>query len=198
MIARTMMEVFPEVTLWRGDLFPSRSIVALIGSNQAGALDPEAIRNNFARNSAAAGNENTMADYSDAFLLRFYGGNVTESGAFDTYPLNTDTFPLVEYRAPRTHRAVQAGEERFMVGFERQTLYRDLLRALPPAYDPYLRNLSDAQHEYVRAGLDYTYYNLYTYLRRPDEASLFLGRYLERIPSSVSRRFSPAAELIPY
>ncbi len=42
-IARTMGEVFPHLTLWRGDLFPSRSIVALVGSNDRDALEPQVI-----------------------------------------------------------------------------------------------------------------------------------------------------------
>ncbi|TVR66909.1 MAG: hypothetical protein EA427_15300 [Spirochaetaceae bacterium] len=197
MIARTMTEVFPEVTLWRGDLFPSRSIVALIGSNHAGALDPEAVRSNAARVTGAAGGDESIIAHFDAHILRFYGGNITGSSMFEHYLLNTDTFPRVEYLAPRTHRAVQSGRGRFMVGFERQVLYRDLMRSLPPARDPHLRYLTDAQRGYVTAGFNYTYYNLYTYLRRREDASPFLERYLELIPDSISRQFSPAAALIP-
>jgi hypothetical protein len=32
-IARTMVEVFPRVTLWRGDSLPSQRIVALVGQD---------------------------------------------------------------------------------------------------------------------------------------------------------------------
>jgi len=28
-----MAQVFPELTLWRGDLYPERSILALVGRN---------------------------------------------------------------------------------------------------------------------------------------------------------------------
>lgn len=196
-IARTMAEVFAEVTVWRGDLFPSRSIVALIGSVDGRPLDPGGL----AERARATTGGSSFADRDDGFfeaqLLRFYAGSITAGGLFADAPINRDDRPWIEYRAPRTQRAVRANQARFLTGFERQRLYQQLRDATPPAVDPYLRLLNGRQLGYVSAGLEYTWYNLLVSSGRRDSAERHLSRYLRWIPPSVARRFSPAAILVP-
>jgi spermidine synthase len=149
-IANTMAQVFPDLTLWRGDLYPERSILALVGRNDPAPLDPATL--------AAQWRAMTGENTADAVLidraLKFYAGNAA-SGIFADAPINTDDRPLIEYLAPRTHRAVIAGTAQWLTGPERDRLYADLLDALPPQDDPYLARLSPEQRALPRAGAAY-------------------------------------------
>ncbi len=149
-IANTMAQVFPDLTLWRGDLYSERSILALVGRMEPAPLEPATL--------AAQWRAMTGDDAPDAALidraLKFYAGNAG-SGIFADAPVNTDDWPLIEYLAPRTHREVIAGTNRFLIGPERDRLHADLLDALPPEDDPHLARLSAAQHALPRAGALY-------------------------------------------
>ena len=149
-IANTMAQAFPQVTLWRGDLYAERSILALVGHTDPSPLDPATL--------AAQWRTMTGSDEPDAVLidraLKFYAGNAA-SGLFADAPINTDDWPLIEYLAPRTHRAVIAGRANWLTGQARDQLYADLLAALPPEDDPHLAQLDDAQRDLTRAGAVY-------------------------------------------
>jgi spermidine synthase len=149
-IARTMGEVFPDLVLWRGDLFPSSSIVALVGRVDAAPLDP-AVLVRHAR--ALSGDPELPAALAEAIALCFYAGNIGRSGLYDDRPLNTDTNPLIEYLAPRTESAVASRSGRWLTGRFRDRLYDAVLTAVDPGEDPYLGRLAPEQREYVRAGL---------------------------------------------
>lgn len=154
-IARTMTEVFPQVVLWRGDLFRDRSIAALIGYRDAAPLDPAVAVRQLRH---AAGDQDLPNAYFEALALRHYAGNITESGLYDDYPVNTDNFPRVEYLAPRSHRMARVGGTSFVVGAAREDLYARLRARVPLEEDPYLVNLDDAQRGYVAAGGHYSRY----------------------------------------
>lgn len=149
-IANTMAQVFPELTLWRGDLYPERSILALVGRTDPAPLDPATL----AAQWRAMTGEDTPAHALTDRALKFYAGNAA-SQLFADAPVNTDDRPLIEYLAPRTHRAVIAGQARWLTGTERDRLYSDLMGALPPDADPYLTRLTDAQRALPRAGAVY-------------------------------------------
>lgn len=178
-ITRTMMEVFPQVVLWRGDLIPQRSIVALVGYNEPQPLDPDAAVTHGRR---LAGNPDLPADLLSAVSLRFYGGNASASGLFDDLPVNTDDRPLIEYEAPRSQRRVQAGQDSFLTGHHAALLYEDLLRAVPPDRDPYLTALKAAQIGYVQAGRSYYHYAVLSRLGRTELAEQFLQEFNELSP----------------
>lgn len=150
-IANTMAQVFPELTLWRGDLYPEQSILALIGRLDPAPLDPATL--------AAQWRKMTGEDTPDTVLvdraLKFYAGNAA-SGLFTKAPINTDNRPLIEYLSPRTHREVMAGTAVFLVGQERDRLYSDLLDTLPAEADPYLAQFSEAQRNLPRSGAVYS------------------------------------------
>ena len=148
-IARTMDEAFEQVTLWRGDLFPNRSIVALVGQADDEPLDPDVLA---AQGRALRDDPGLDDDAYEALVLRHYAGNVTASGLFDQYPLNTDTHPRIEYLAPRTHREVRSGDGEFLVGEARDRVLGALRDAVPAADDPHLATLSPRQRGHVDAG----------------------------------------------
>ncbi|MBM9536324.1 fused MFS/spermidine synthase [Desulfobulbus alkaliphilus] len=150
-LANTMAQVFAELTLWRGDLYPERSILALVGRMEPTPLDPAVL----ARQWQAMTDSTTDPEILTLQALKFYAGNAA-SGLFAQALINTDDYPLIEYLAPRTHRAVIAGQEQWLTGAERDTLYAELLDALHPEADPHLARLNGAERDMVRAGQVYT------------------------------------------
>jgi spermidine synthase len=193
-VARTMDEVFERVTVWRGDLFSERSIVALVGHTDDAPLDPQVF--------VDRGRDLVGDELSDAALqaigLRMYVGNVSASGVFDDAPINTDDHPYVEYEAPRTHREVRGGDATFLTGAAREALYDRLMDALPPEDDPYLRSLDDDQRGHVHAGRSYSRFRWLDASGREDEARTYLDDFLARSPEEVSGAgdVSPARRLL--
>ena len=72
-IARTLLEAFPEVVLWRGDFYPEQPILGFLASNEPLKLDPEAIA---ARGRAMSGRPDLAAASVQAVTLPFYVGNL--------------------------------------------------------------------------------------------------------------------------
>jgi spermidine synthase len=180
--------VFPLVTLWRGDLLPERSAVALVGHVDPAPLDPTALT---ARGRTILRSGHSAAAL-EALALRLYLGNLTASGVYRDAPRNTDDRPRIEYRAPRTHREVRAGGRSFLTGEAREELYDQLLRALPPEDDPYLARLDEAQRGYVQAGRSYS---RAVWLRRAgadDEADDAMTDFRERSPAGSAELLTPA------
>ncbi len=185
-LARTMAETFEQVTVWRGDFFASRSIVALVGHTNSEPLDPAS----FALEPA---HESVLASDHEAALLRMYIGNLEHSGAFAAAPINTDSSAFIEYSAPRTQRAVRAGNRQFLTGAAREALY-DNLAGTPN--DPFLRRLTPAQHGYVEAGRDLSRALLLADVGRLDEADQARARHEALVPESIWEWTSLARLLI--
>lgn len=182
-IVRTLTEVFPQVTLWRGNFVPQRPIVVLIAQKELEPLDPCRLQANLQAVLEQPGGEGMLIDMlvsvkgfselmarpENAPFLRsllpqlvgkvpytFYAGNLSQNrDLFAEYPVNTDERPVLEYLAPRTRGAVGAGEARWLTDWALDALFDELLAALPPDEDPYLARLSEAQRGYVLAGKSY-------------------------------------------
>ena len=193
-IANTMDQAFDEVLLWRGDLFASRSIVALVGHQGPAIVDPGILA---PAGRALLDDPERGDDFYEAMLLRMYAGNVTRSGRFAAAPINTDDMPLVEYLAPRTHRDVRIGEARFVTGSERERLYDDLLAAVPLAEDPALVLLSNEQRGYVHAGRRYAAYRWHDSRGRDEIADPAFEDFLDWSPPGSTRALSPSRVLLP-
>lgn len=176
-VARTMTEVFPRVTLWRGAIAPGWETAALIGHRDETPLDPEALAQRLARSgeieigTPPGGNsddavkaEPTVKQFTVQDLMLQYCGNLTAARSLlDGYPVNTDDHPVIEYEAPITHRRSRAHRSSWFVGGEFVGFLNELQKAVPPRSDPYLRHLDPRQIAAVRAGLH-----------------LYLGRVLDR------------------
>lgn len=151
-IARTMMDVFPSVIVWRGDFFAATPIVALVGRMEPAAIDPAALVRH-AR--SLAGNRVPEAAIK-AMVLPFYAGNLTEArGLIPDGPLNTDDHPIVEYLAPITHRQQRVGQASWLNALELLQLYEQLRTAVPPERDPSLALLTGEERALVHAGFHY-------------------------------------------
>jgi spermidine synthase len=193
-IANTMDTVFDEVVMFRGDLFASRSIVALVGHTGPATIDPD----HLVRAGRDLWNDHDRDDaWYEALALRMYVGNVTASGIFTDAPLNTDDRPLIEYLAPRTHREVRTGDARFVTGRERERLYDALLEAVPVDEDPALALLDDRQRGYVLAGRSYSAYRWHETNGRSEAAQEAYDDFVDRSPPGSVNALSPSRMLLP-
>lgn len=188
-IANTMAQVFPEVTFWRGDLYPERSIMAIVGRNDAGPIDPATLAAQWRRMTGDDTPDEVLIDRA----LKFYAGNAA-SGLFAEAPVNTDDRPLIEYLAPRTHRAVIAGQAQWLTGPQRDRLYADLLAAQPPATDPYLALMSDTQRAMPRAGALYADWRG-KQMREDPRAGALWQEFIAITPPHARNPDSPAGQV---
>ena len=187
-IARTMMDVFPEVVVWRGDFFPTKPILALVGHVEPQALDPAVF---IERGRLMSGRPDLRPETVTVLTLPFYAGNL--SAAADILPpgpLNTDDRPLVEYRAPVTQRNQRAGRTEWFHTEELVDFFLRLMERVPPEADPYLAKLSAGEREYVRGGLSYYRGMVLRHLEREDEAQKWFADFSARVPVP----FSPSEE----
>ena len=179
-IARTMKEVFPQLVMWRGDMYPDGPIVALVGYREPVELDTWPI---LQHGRTVAGDVTLPADSVVAAALRFYVGNLGEAEGFlGDGPINTDARPVIQHSSARTQR----GEGSWFTGMDLARYYEDLMEAAPPGRDSYLARLSDEERGYVIAGLSYYRYAVLAEAGEADAARVFLDDFLERTPFEIA------------
>jgi spermidine synthase len=182
-ITRTLLDVFPQVTLWRGNFNTDMPTAALGAQTTPAALSPETLLGNLdklprtderfdilvdmlvrVRGEAYRTFDASQREFLSQLLpqlmdrapFTFYAANLTETqDDFSDYPLNTQNRPQIEYLAPKTGGRVQAGSDRWLTSFAALRLFEELAEALPPSHDPYLARLDARQRAYVEAGLSY-------------------------------------------
>ena len=150
-VANTMLQVFPSVTVWRGDLSVTAPTLALVGRLDDQPLDPAMV----ARRLKAVGEPYIVVAQGPraAPLMWSYAGNLSVARRLvDHAPLNTDDRPLIEYLSPITHRRVGSHTASFLIGEELVRLYGDLQTAAPPEPDPYLARLNPGERGFATAG----------------------------------------------
>ena len=179
-IARTMLDVFPVVTVWRGDFFPSQPILALVGEEAGANLSPDAIQ----RSGRFLRPDPSIPDYVfDAVTLPFYAGNLSAAPELiPSGPLNTDDRPVIEYGAPVSHRATRSGATSWFIGDDLMAFFSGLQAALPPEEDPYLGSLDPTQKALVRAGLVYHRAAVADRAGRPEVANRLIEEFLGLMP----------------
>ena len=150
-IVRTMLEVFPHVTLWRGDFFALGPNVMLAGQLAPSPLDPAGVRHR-AGVLEDAGSWEAWERIATPFI--FYGGNPGQARElFERYPLNTDDRPVIEYDAPVTYHRQKAKQASWLEAEELVALYDRLFERVPLERDPHLGRLHEVQRGHVRAGM---------------------------------------------
>ncbi len=149
-IGRSMLEVFPLVTFWRGNFWADRPVAALIGHRDPTPISTET--------PLIKASEVALRDHVDGSgdripLIAHYAGQLTtDAGLIKAAPVNTDNRPIIEYLAPINHRLERAGEatwfvEEPMLEFMSKHVGRDAL-----ADDTYLSELATAWHGAIQAG----------------------------------------------
>ena len=186
-VARTLSEVFPVVTLWRGDFLTRQPIVALMAQAAGARLDPAAI----AAGMRHLGLHPGASDESlEALSCLLYAGNVTASAQlFHDAPLHTDDRPLLEMLAARTQSDVRGQAARWLTGPELEGLYEALAAATPPDSDPYLANLDPKQRSFVAAGR-ILYRSLVALVEgRAEEARALRNQFRDLVPFGTYEMF---------
>lgn len=157
-ICKTMIETFPQVSMWRHNFQPGYEVAALVG-HEGGTPIPAADTNSLQDRSYSV----TGKDHTDLQRLNlpldpetitlFYCGNLTECRElFDSYPINTDNQPIIEYTAPKTYRSQSIDEMLWFVGEPFVDLVDQMQKICPPDQDPLLVNRSATNHRYPIAG----------------------------------------------
>lgn len=124
MIADTFSSVFPETTLWWGNMDPSKPIIGLVGSMQPIGLNPQMLASRLAvLNQQIEGNDPQLATVDD-FRLASIGAWRIERPSI----LNTDEHPRVEFWTPQSLMSGNLLRGAWFVRF-----YSEVLAKLPPA-----------------------------------------------------------------
>jgi spermidine synthase len=191
-IMRTMLEEFPQVTLWRGDFMPDHPIVALIGQEAGAQLDPQAVTENFRQRRKTPDLSRPIAV---AFTGLFYVGNLTANRElFSGAAVNTDDLPLIEYLAPIAQREQAQGVQPWFTGFSLAEFEAQLLSRVPPSRDPYLGRLDPSERQYARAGFDLFSTILQNAAGNDDEAKHHAADFARHVPVEVYNVFKKDIE----
>ena len=186
-IARTMREVFPLVTVWRGDFSAQTPVVALVGYRTPRPLDLDAVVANVRRRT---GGEGYPAARARALALLFYGGNLSAArGLVESAPINTDDRPVIEYLAPTTPLEVASGQAEWLTGLALSRFWAQLAAAAPPDADPYLAAVPPDEREVVYAGRMLQEAAILHADDQDKEAGAAFHEFARRVPSDVAAAF---------
>ncbi len=154
-IVRTMLEVFPQLTLWRNDFGANISLAGLVGYESPVPLNMHDVRRNLERMTSLPAMEDGGVFFPET-LLTFYAGNLTNmKDTFVKYPLSTDDRPVIEYIAPKSERNKAVGRVSWMIDDKRLIdLFHRVLSTTPPGRDFYLETLEETELAAIRAGLN--------------------------------------------
>jgi spermidine synthase len=156
-IVRTFLSVFPQVSLWRGDFYPNRPIVGLVGQLTPQPIDLAHLGERLYR--LPTWSRDALLTAPRGFLM-LYAGNLTSvADLFATAPLNTDDRPLIEFLAPRLTRMTTTGDKDWFTGEALAAFYDTLEARLLSPPDPLLP-LSDEVVAARRAGTALYHYAL--------------------------------------
>jgi spermidine synthase len=165
-IARTLLSVFPQVSLWRNDFFPDRPVVGLIGSFEIVPLDLERVAGRVAALPDWA--RDSLLSTPRSLAMLYLGNRSALAGLLPNGPLNTDNRPVIEFLAPRLTRMNAQGDKDWFTGQAFAAFADALSERLATAPDPLMPS-SDAVIDARRAGSALFRYGLAA--RRGDRVS---------------------------
>ena len=143
-IARTMLAVFPQVSLWRGNFQPGAEIAAMVGHADSTALPACTLDASREKQLAVEGAshldmQQLMLPINPQTITLFYGGNLTRAAdLFAGYPLNTDDRPVIEFGTPRSLRQPVGVDRPQFLETRFSKLVDQLQSQTPPDEDPLL------------------------------------------------------------
>ncbi len=150
-IANTMTQVFPRVSLWRGDFYSNQPILAMVGHQNTAPLSPET---DLVKRSESDLDSFRQGTSEQIPLISYYLGTLDSSSAWIANSLvNSDNLPIIEYLAPESHRAERAGRIEWFTGEIMISFMQSLQQSNEPTQDAYLSLLSPDLHRAIYAGL---------------------------------------------
>ncbi len=149
-IARSMQEAFPMVSMWRGNFSGKRAVVALVGYQQSSQLTSDTP---LVKASYLALREQ-LNDRGDRVpLIAHYAGTLrADDTRLSSAPLNTDSRPIIEYLAPINHRLEKAGRKEWFIGQQMLEFVGPYLGEDALSVDPYLASIDPAWRKAIQAG----------------------------------------------
>jgi len=149
-IARSMLEVFPMVSMWRGNFSGNRAVVALIGHQKASRLSPSTPLINTSR---LALREQLNGQGDRVPLIAHYAGTLSgDDTRLSAAPINTDSRPIIEYIAPINHRLEKAERVEWFSGQQMLEFVGPYLNQDALSAAPYLSEINSAWYNAVQAG----------------------------------------------
>lgn len=160
-IARTMIETFDGVSMWRHNFQPGYEYVALVGHPRGQPLPSSEIdssRDKYLAVSGITHHKLAMLNLplDPQTILLFYCGNLTAARSlFDGYPVNSDNRPVIEYVAPRSYRQNAADKPSWFTGEAFADLVDEIHKLCPPEKDPLLSKRTESNKRLPVAGQAY-------------------------------------------
>jgi spermidine synthase len=152
-IAGTLLEVFPQVTLWRRGFSPRFPVFALVASTEPRPLNPAELRSNLRRLV-----EEGIASpdlWLENIPLAAFAGNVSlDANELRNVPISTDDRRPLEYLSPITERNARGARSEntlawlALADFCERWIGEPRLRR-----DPYLSSVGDSGRYEIEAGL---------------------------------------------
>jgi spermidine synthase len=181
-IGRTMLEVFDQVSLWRGDFVPFNEVIAFVGHKGGAPLPPSEFDDTQARMSFLNGDDqgDIYKTLNPQTALVYYAGNVSASAdKFADYPVNTDDKPIIQYMAPRQYR--DKGEEQvpWFVGPYLLKFIKQLQEDCPPGDDPLLVYRTESNRRLPLAGSAYQETNLWSQFGNEEQVQKNWQRFVK-------------------
>ncbi len=149
-IARSMTEVFPTVSLWRGNFYGHKAVVALVGHQNDFSLKN--------RSSIFSHSKFALLDQLNGqgdrvpFLSHFAGVLKRSDARIITAPINTDNTPIIEYLAPINHRLEKAGKKEWFTGQHMLEFIGSKLNNETLSVEPHLSGIDQAWYDVIKAG----------------------------------------------
>ena len=154
-VARTLLDVFPEVSVWRRNISTEYPIFAFVATLDETPLDAPVFRE---RMSSLAESPDVPREvwFSNLPFAAFAGRLRATRGDFDSFPLSTDDRRPLEYVAPITEKGGRTGAPiRRLHGALLAEFCAEMLeRSAPLTGDPYLSRLTSRDIREVAAGLE--------------------------------------------
>lgn len=173
-IVKTMSEVFPQLTMWRSIVNPRREMLAIVGHLDSSPIPTSGLDGLEERIGVIEGVSATELPMlqirpDPRVLLFFYLGNLTMGmDLFDSYPINSDDRPLIEYMAPNSLRKWENGILPSLMGEKIIKLLDDMNKENSVEKDPMLELWSDADRRLVKAGMAFHKASIYTLMQNFD------------------------------
>ena len=155
-IARTMVEAFPQVTVWRNHFRPWQDSIALVGQNDSRPLCVPGYSGVGAdkRQAVMRGIKDNKLRPDGNSLMLFYCGNLSGAKSlFHDSPLNTEDHPVIEYLTPRSASLQAADKVVWFAGPQFVGFMEKMQSLTPPETDPALAGLPVTERKAAKAGL---------------------------------------------
>lgn len=185
-IINTFLSVFPEASVWRGDFAPGEPALALMGSDRPFIADAALVSKRVLEMRPDPANPHLA---HPAVVWMYFAGVLRQRDvASDPGPLNTEDFPIVEWRGP-LRRTDATGPPR-LTGLKLEQWLDDLAGQSAAS----IANLPATEQQAVRAGRLMAAFSLASAAGRADEATRIQAELRQSLPDDIFQSlFGPPA-----